>query len=187
MKKYILISLLGILTTNVYSNGLTVENVSLTGQNITEDYKLVQFDMSWDNSWRTSTFESNWDAAWVFVKYRKVNETVWHQATMHYVVGTGSGDGHTEPSGGEMDSNDDTGTGGSHGVFLYANAYKAQSTATYTNARLRWDYGVDGLADDDSVEICVFGLEMVYIPTGAFELGDGDSGSESRYSFHSGT
>ena len=38
---------------------------------------------------------------------------------------------------------------------------------------MRWDYGVDGLADADSVEICVFGIEMVYIPQASFFIGDG--------------
>jgi formylglycine-generating enzyme required for sulfatase activity len=30
----------------------------------------VQFDLSWENSWRTTTGMANWDAAWVFVKFR---------------------------------------------------------------------------------------------------------------------
>lgn len=187
MKKHFLLTLFIFFISLGYSNGLSVLNVSMTGQNTTDDYTLIEFDMTWDNSWRTSTFESNWDAAWIIAKYRKVNETIWHHATFHYVDGTGSGDGHTKPAGGELDSNDDTGTGGSHGVFLYSNADKAQSTANYTDIRLRWDYGADGLADDDSVEICVLGLEMVYVPTGSFELGDGDGGVESKYSFHTGT
>ncbi|MBL4667966.1 MAG: SUMF1/EgtB/PvdO family nonheme iron enzyme [Flavobacteriales bacterium] len=184
----ITISLLTLLFTfTTFGNNLSVSNVTLTGRDVANDFTLVQFDISWDNSWRTSTLESNWDAAWVFVKYRKVNESTWHHATFNYVDGTGSGDGHTEPAGGEIDSDNDDGVGGSHGVFLYANADMAQTSINYTGVQLRWNYGVDGIADDDSVEVCVLGIEMVYIPTGSFDLGDGDGSLESYASFHSGT
>jgi hypothetical protein len=33
----------------------------------------------------------------------------------------------------------------------------------------------------------VIAIEMVCVPTGPFELGDGDGTNESTYSFHSGT
>jgi formylglycine-generating enzyme required for sulfatase activity len=58
------------------ANNIQVSNVSTTGQNTTAgtnnsaNYTLVEFDLSWDNSWRTSSGPSNWDAAWVFVKFR---------------------------------------------------------------------------------------------------------------------
>jgi hypothetical protein len=35
---------------------------------------MVNFNLSWDNSWRSSVGPSNWDAAWVFVKFM-VGET----------------------------------------------------------------------------------------------------------------
>ena len=46
-----------------------MSTVKLTGQNTTDHYSLVQFDLSWENSWRTSPAHYNWDAAWVFVKH----------------------------------------------------------------------------------------------------------------------
>ncbi len=55
------------------ANNLTISNVSLTNQDTTNDFILVQFNISWDNSWRISGIDpNNYDAVWVFVKYRVV-------------------------------------------------------------------------------------------------------------------
>ena len=57
------------------ANNIAASNAVTTGQNTTAgtnaaaNYTLVEFDLSWDNSWRASTGPSNWDAAWVFVKF----------------------------------------------------------------------------------------------------------------------
>ena len=57
------------------ANNIAASNAVTTGQNTTAgtnaaaNYTLVEFDLSWDNSWRTSSGPSNWDAAWVFVKF----------------------------------------------------------------------------------------------------------------------
>jgi formylglycine-generating enzyme required for sulfatase activity len=57
------------------ANNIAASNAVTTGQNTTAgtnaaaNYTLVDFDLSWDNSWRASTGPSNWDAAWVFVKF----------------------------------------------------------------------------------------------------------------------
>lgn len=58
------------------ANNISVTNVTTTGQNTSAgvnnavNFTLVEFDLSWDNSWRASTGPSNWDAAWVFVKFQ---------------------------------------------------------------------------------------------------------------------
>ena len=48
------------------ANGLRISNINLTGQNTTSNFILVQFDVTWDNAWRTASAPNNWDAAWVF-------------------------------------------------------------------------------------------------------------------------
>lgn len=71
--KSILLSIIIMLSSHYASaNNLTVSNVSLTGLNTGSQYVMVKCDISWDNSWRTSSAPNNWDAAWVFVKF-KVN------------------------------------------------------------------------------------------------------------------
>ena len=52
------------------SNNIQVSNVRLTNQNTTDDFTMVEFDISWENSWRYSGGPSNWDAAWIFIKYK---------------------------------------------------------------------------------------------------------------------
>ncbi|MBK8626596.1 MAG: hypothetical protein IPN86_13825 [Saprospiraceae bacterium] len=157
-------------TIAAHANNITISNVSITGQNNSQKFKLVQFDISWDNSWRVDYGPNNWDAAWVFVKYRRKSDNTWHHATLHYVDGTGSGDGHTEPANSNIASTNDNGSGGAHGVFIHRTDL-GQGTVTYTGARLRWNYGVDGLGDGDNVELAVMGIEMVYVPQGSFYVG----------------
>ena len=59
----------------LFANNIQVTNATTTGQdtsagtNNAANYTMVEFDLSWDNSWRTSSGPSNWDAAWVFVKF----------------------------------------------------------------------------------------------------------------------
>ena len=56
----------------IQANDIKVTKTKLTGQNLTDGFTLVQFDLSWQNSWRFEDRLSinNWDAAWVFVKFR---------------------------------------------------------------------------------------------------------------------
>ena len=63
-------------TLNLFANNISVGNVTLTGQNTSAgvnnaaNFSLVQFNLSWENSWRVGDGPANWDAAWVFVKFR---------------------------------------------------------------------------------------------------------------------
>jgi formylglycine-generating enzyme required for sulfatase activity len=58
------------------ANNIEIESVILTGRNTTAgpnnaaNFLMTAFNLSWENSWRTSTGSSNWDAAWVFVKFQ---------------------------------------------------------------------------------------------------------------------
>jgi formylglycine-generating enzyme required for sulfatase activity len=165
-----------------FGNNLVVSNISLTSQNKSQDYTMIKFDVGWSNSWRVSTGPSNWDAVWIFIKYRQQGQTTWHHATLNYVDGSGSGDGHTEPSGCEISSSEDNGSGRALGVFIYSGAALSQSNVNYNNISLRWNYGVDGLADSAKVEICIFGIEMVYVPQGSFYAGSGGNETGAFYS-----
>jgi formylglycine-generating enzyme required for sulfatase activity len=165
------------------SNNIAVTNVSLTGQDTSNNYTLIEFDLAWDNSWRLSTGAANWDAAWLFIKYRRKNQTAWNHASLHWVDGTGSGDGHSEPSGTNIASSNDNGSGNAKGVFLYRSSALAQSSVNYSDVQLRWEYGDDGLSDTDSVEVCVLAIEMVYVPQGTYSLGSGGSETSAFYKY----
>ena len=154
----------------IYGHGVVVNNVTINGQNTVQKFSLVNFDITWNNSWRNTTTTNNWDACWVFVKYRKKAELTWNHATLNYVDGTGSGDGHTAPTGSTINSTSD-----GKGIMIYSSSNIVPQTVNYNGAKLRWNYGTDGLTNLDSVEIRVFAIEMVYVPQGSFYVGDGTS------------
>ena len=174
-RRYLMLFALSAMASLSYSNNIRVTNVALSATpNTVLNYTTVSFDLAWDNSWRTNVGPNNWDAAWIIVKYRLKTSIVWNHVTLNYVDGTGTGDGHTVPAGTTISSVNDTGAGGARGVFLYPSAVMAQANVSYTNVNLQWNYGVDGLADDDRVEVFVFAVEMVHVPQASFYVGDGD-------------
>ena len=144
------------------ANNLAISNISLTGQDTVNNFILVQFDITWDNSWRVTGDPNNWDAVWVFVKYR-VDGGPWKHARLNTT-------GHTPVSGSTIETPTD-GTG----VFIYRSS-DGTGTLTLMGVQLRWNYGADGLDDNESnVEVRVLGIEMVYVPQGAFAAGDGST------------
>jgi formylglycine-generating enzyme required for sulfatase activity len=76
MKNLLLLTLSILYSNLLLPNNINVSNVTLLSQNTSagvnnsSNFSLVQFNLSWENSWRVSTGPSNWDAAWVFVKFR---------------------------------------------------------------------------------------------------------------------
>ncbi|MDX9905303.1 MAG: SUMF1/EgtB/PvdO family nonheme iron enzyme [Bacteroidales bacterium] len=174
-KASLLICLFFLLLTGLRANNLTLTNISLIDQNITGHYCNIKFDISWENSWRTSTaVPLNWDACWLFAKYR-VNGGPWHHCTLSATAGD-----HVAPLGSTIAPSSD-----SKGVFIYRST-DGNGTNTWTNAKLRWNYGTDNVNDDALVEVKLFAIEMIYVPQGNFNIGDGDGTNESYASFHQG-
>ena len=125
MKKLLLFLAAIFLTGMLSANNITISNLSLTGKNTGSKYILVQFDFSWENSWRTSSAPNNWDAAWVFVKYR-VSGGEWHHATQNLT-------GFTVPSGSTITPSPD-----GKGMFIYRSS-DGSGTNNWTNAKIRWN------------------------------------------------
>jgi formylglycine-generating enzyme required for sulfatase activity len=185
MKHFIFIFILSLMVIDfTQANNIVVSDVYISSQNNTLKAKWINFNITWDNSWYVNSGPNNWDAAWVFVKYRRKTDNTWHHATLNYVDGTGSTDGHTEPFNSNISSSNDTGNGGAHGVFIHRTDL-GQGSVSYIGVSLRWNYGVDGLANGDNVELCVMGIEMVYVPQSSFYLGDVYNGY-TEAEFHSG-
>jgi len=186
MKKLFALILLISLSPYVQANNIQVSNGTLTGQNTTEGYWLVQFDLSWENSWRTDNLfpddghnVGNWDAAWVFVKYR-VGDGEWQHAKLHNT-------GHSAGSGtpGTIDIGVPNERAAFHttnnpgvGAFIYR-SQNGSGTFSTTGNQLRWNYGVDDVPSNADLDIRVFAIEMVYVAPGAFWLGSG--GGEPRH------
>jgi len=167
MKKVNLIIIFSVLiglsvTLTTHANNISVSTPTLTGQNNSQHYVFVQFDLSWDNSFRD---EVNWDAVWVFVKY-KVTDGNWSHATLNT-------SGHSVTTTNGVAATIDTPSDGK-GVFLYRTS-QASGSINWDDVKLRWNYGTDGVADDATVTVKVFAIEMVYVPTGTFAAGSGGS------------
>ncbi|NME70213.1 SUMF1/EgtB/PvdO family nonheme iron enzyme [Flammeovirga aprica] len=160
------------------ANNLLIENVSIPSKNSSTKTATIQFDISWENSWRVTSAQNNWDAVWVFVKFKNTTTDYWQHATLSY------GSSHSSTSNlATIDSDDDTGTGFSKGAFIYSASTKSQGNASY-QVQLEWQYGQDSQGDDDTFEIKVYGIEMVYVPSGAFYLGTGGSDPKTFYMYN---
>jgi len=155
-------------------SGIDVTNTSLGTRDSGTGNAPVNFDISWNNSWRSTgsgaPAPNNWDAAWVFVKYRK-NGGDWAHATLNDT-------GHTVPSGASLDVGlVDTGasfnvsTNPGAGVFIYRST-DGTGTFSKTGFSLIWKFAQDGVLTTDTVDIRVYAVEMVYVPDGAFFVGD---------------
>jgi hypothetical protein len=151
-----------------YANNIAVSNVTITGQSTSAQTCKVQFDISWNNSWRNAI---NYDAAWVFIKYSTDSGTTWAHATLKTAG--------TNPSG----FSQGTGTGldivvptDKKGAFLQRTSNGSGSVST-TSIQFVWDWGADGLSASSTARVKVFAIEMVYVPTGAFYAGSGGTGT----------
>ena len=165
MKRIILYLMLCGLMIHSQANNIQVSNLSITGQNYSQHFCLVEFDLTWENSWRNDTTPPfNWDAAWVFIKYKNLAGE-WHHATLNVT-------GHAGPDSATISPAED-----GKGVFIYRK-YSSHGFINWSDIRLRWNYGTDRVPDDASLEIGVYAIEMVYVPEGNFYLGD-RTGSEA--------
>jgi len=163
------------------ANNLYVDNVSLEDRDPVANTVEVEFDISWDNSWRDDT---NHDATWVFVK-------ICEDSCMQ---DSGPGWEHGELNTSGLNPADtDQGSNDELDIFVPADKVgaflrrKSAGTGTFSssNVCLTVDYNSSaGVDDDNIIQIKVFAIEMVYIPEGAFYIGDGDGATESTYAFH---
>jgi formylglycine-generating enzyme required for sulfatase activity len=60
------------------------------------------------------------------------------------------------------------------GVFLHRNS-EGTGNLSLTNVKLNWNWMASGVVSGDVIDVRVFGIEMVYVPSGAFWAGDNAS------------
>ncbi len=172
------------------ANNVTLSNISLTSQNTSASPKhtTIEFDVTWDNSWRTSV---SWDAVWVFAKFR-IGTGDWKHASLsldstHHSITTNNGVNgkvRVAPRSYSSSTSLNMNLRGA-GAYLYRRNI-GTGTVNWQDVRLRWNYGYDAVGDTDDIAIRLFAIEMVYVPTGPFYAGDGDStlnNSGSTYSW----
>ena len=165
----------------LWANNIQISNISLNGQNVTSDFTMVQFDLTWENSWRFNSGPSNWDAAWVFVKYRVGSGPWLHAFLDNSGHNTGTGTAATITPGLMNTANAfNATTNPAMGAFVHRSGIGA-GTFTQTGLQLRWNYGANGIADGEAVDIKVFAVEMVFVPQGAFQVGDGTANVQGHF------
>ena len=154
-----------------YANNLQLKNLNVVSTNIAAQTMTLTFDLNQENSWRTT---SNYDAVWVFMKYSTDGGITWNHASM---AGSGINPaGYLIPSNFQIDVPSDQ-----KGFFLHRSDFGSGNIAP-TNIQFVWNYAQDGLstatAQAANTIHKLFGIEMVYIPSGAFYAGDGNSSAD---------
>jgi len=161
---------------------LRVENVTVAHRDART--ATVGFDISWANSWR---HEPNHDAAWVFFKVRAEGQKAWQHARLaaDKVLnprGYGQEKGSTR-----LDFIVPDGKDGFTGMFVRRAEYGVGKAAA-TKVTAIWDLAASkGITKDTKVSVRAFGIEMVFVPEGAFYLGSGGTEPYRFYRYTDGT
>jgi hypothetical protein len=156
--KHVLFFILLFMTSMVNANNMLVQNVTTLGNDPVNKTIQVQFDISWDNSWRD---EINYDAAWIFMKFKDASG-IWQHVQLNqtgFVAGTGT-------------ANTVQVTADKVGSWLYRSGL-GSGTFNANGMQLQWNYGLSGLTDVTGLEVRVFAVEMVYVPEGEFNCAKG--------------
>jgi len=161
------------ITAPVFANNLSVTNVSLGARDPNTHTVVVNFNVSWQNSWRNKI---NFDAAWLTVRLNNTQVTPTDEILCPL---TAAG---LNPAGSS------TGNGANLALYVPQDAVGAflQPSATgfigninTQNVQMTVNYQTCGFSDSDQIYASVFGLEMVFIPQGSFWAGDYNTSTAS--------
>ena len=143
------------------SLAIFANNITITGVSYNSGGGTVTFNISWENSWRTSTAPNNWDAAWVFVKRKNCSINYWQHQDVSSTAAN-----HSTLSPLEVQT-----TADGKGVFIRRSG-NGTGNISSTSVTLKLSTVPGAIAEWD---MQVFGVEMVYVPQGSFQIGDGSS------------
>ena len=155
------------------------KEASITDVNTADKTAFISFDISWDNSWRTSTNEANYDAAWIFVKYKAKLGTEWKQVyintdTKDYSV---TADNGVKPAF-FVGSTDKKGLG----VFAFRQQ-EGSGNINWSGLKLKFNYDANGIKEINDFVFKVYAIEMVYVPKGDYKLGSGGNEASAFYTY----
>ena len=143
-------------------------NITITDVIYNNGAGTVTFNISWENSWRTNTAPNNWDAAWVFIKRKNCNLNYWQHQDVSSTAAN-----HSTIAPLQVQTTPD-----GKGVFIRRSGNGTGNIAS-TSVTIKLGTVPGAIAEWD---MQVIGIEMVYIPQGSFQLGDGIS----TYTFRQG-
>jgi formylglycine-generating enzyme required for sulfatase activity len=150
------------------ASDLTISDVELVYLRDTSKELSVKFTVQWNNAWHN---EKNHDAAWMVIKFLRGENGYRHALIAekgHAILRNNLSDGSNPII---TVSRDKT------GFFIYPGA-KHRGPANWT-VRIVLDPAILSSSSFSiwNVQVAVIGFEMVYIPEGAFTLGDPDTTS----------
>jgi formylglycine-generating enzyme required for sulfatase activity len=164
MKKCMLGMLFVIIAMVANANNVQLTNIAVTN-NVANTAKIIQFDLSWENSWRT-TSTNNWDGVWVFFKF-KDNDGKWYPLRF-------TGTNITMPVGATYNMGNSGPTAQGVGMFIYR-SQNGFGTAVANDIKA----GIESYPG--IFEVRGFAIEMVYIPQGSFHVGDSSEFTTSTF------
>ncbi len=147
-------------------------------------YKALRFTIQWDNSWSINSGPANWDGIWVFVKRQNCSGT---NNWVHQKLATTNADHIAKNAAGNVspDVQVDAVSDGM-GVFIRRIGTNVVGNVPVQTIWLKIDSASSGTnpsitkSAQDNFEI--LGLEMVYVPQGPFNAGDGRSPNSTNFS-----
>ena len=157
------------------ANNLQLNHLNMVSTNTDAQTMTFSFDLSQENSWRINVGNiATYDAVWIFMKYSTDGGITWNHAS---IAGSGINPvGFSIPTNFGIEVPPDQ-----KGFFLHRSDY-GSGTVTPTGIQFVWNYKQDGLttttAQAANTIHKLFGVEMVYVPTGAFYVGDGNSSAD---------
>ena len=162
LKNFLLLTMVLIFANKSFSNGIKITNVI-----VLPNTNQIQFDVSWENSWRSDVLQ-NWDAAYIFMKYKNISG-LW--TPLLFSISNNS-----VPTGFNIlippiNFNNSTFY---TGAFLYRSV-SGSGTSNISGVKI----GMPPNISTGVFDIKVFGIEMVYVPGGAYFLGDRNSSANS--------
>ena len=185
------IQLLVLLAAMAIMPGLRASNVQVTNisqHNVDADNHRISFDLQWDNSWRVDNQEpNNYDGVWVFIKFRDCLDKAggspgdyshcWISTTVgDHTIDASTVDGSSMALDTELGLTSVGGTDRGMGLFIYQPAGDRTGTVIADSVSILWKSGLQGENSTlNSFDIQVVAIEMVYVPTSPFYLGDGTS------------
>ena len=159
--------------------GLKANNIRVDGKTrvtgFVGDTAVIEVNLLWDNSWRD---DFNWDAAWVFFKFKKRGlENPWQHAYLGssgHVLSASAGN-----EGGGYAYMAGTNGGKVNGLYVMRNSISEGNASV--KLQVKWPLSGTGLTKSDfgdaldKIYVAAHAIEMVYIPYGAYYLGDAAS------------
>jgi len=164
MKNFSITLLLVLGINSLLANNLTVSNLS-----VNQAAQTVTFDLKWNNSWRVTTVPNNWDAAWVFVKFRTCGapaSTPWSHGLLSVTLTDHNFSTALEPTLSDGSAVGIDPAPNNTGAMLRRTAVGIYPNAGPHTITLK----VTNLPTTGDIDVKVFGIEMVFIPQGAFYI-----------------